>query len=153
MKKLTLAPLFIVLALSFNCALAFARADVVDLYAESIMTADTDELNNILAPNFWYIGANGHIMDKENFIAEIRDKRLVVDRLSLRNQRETKVGDTRIVTANGVFYGKSVLPRPQGLMRYCLVIADNQGKQQIALFQATPVIGTENCVDGNCQIK
>ena len=117
------------------------------------MTADIQELEKILAPNFWYVGPNGHIIDKEHFIADLKEKKLVVDRLSLRNQRETQVGDTRMVTSNGVFYGKSVLPRPQGLMRYCIVIGDNNGREQIALVQVTPVIGTEDCVDGNCQIK
>ncbi|MDE5833580.1 MAG: nuclear transport factor 2 family protein [Desulfovibrio sp.] len=149
LKTLSLVALFALL----GAPLAFAKADVVNLYAEALMTADTAELEKILAPNFWYVGPHGHIMDKDHFIAELRDKKLVVDRLSLRNQRETQVGQTRIVTSNGVFYGKSVLPRPQGLMRYCMVIGDNNGAEQIVLVQVTPVIGTDNCVDGNCQIK
>lgn len=137
----------------FTAQGAHAKADVVDLYAEALMTADLSELEKILAPNFWYIGANGHILDKEHFLQELRDKKIVYDRLSLRNQRETKVGETRIVTSNGVFYGKSTLPRPQGLMRYTLVVGENRGEEQIVLFQATPVIGTPDCADGNCKIR
>ncbi len=38
-------------------------------------------------------------------------------------------------------------------MRYTMVIADNNGSEQVVLFQATPVISTEDCMDGNCKIK
>ena len=153
MKSLATVFLAASLFLIFSLQSARAKSDVVELYAESVMTADVDELQKILAPNFWYVSPAGHIMDKEHFIDELKSKRLVVDRLSLRNQRETKVGETRIVTANGVFYGKSLLPRPQGLMRYCIVAGDNHGEEQIVLVQVTPVIGTDDCADGNCQIK
>ncbi|MBD5553036.1 MAG: nuclear transport factor 2 family protein, partial [Desulfovibrio sp.] len=142
-----------VLTLALACPCAFARADIVDLYTDAVMTGNVGELEKLLAPNFWYIGGNGHIRDKENFIREIRDKELVVDRLSLTNLRETKVGDTRLLTANGTFKGQSVAPRPQGLMRYTMVIADNNGQPQVVLFQATPVIATPTCEDGNCKIK
>lgn len=153
MNLFKLASVFAVLAFFLTSGTAHAKADTVELYTESVMTADIPELEKILAPNFWYIGANGHIRDKEHFIEELRDKRLIVDRLSLRNQRETKVGDTRLVTSNGVFYGKSDLPRPQGLMRFTMVLANNNGVEQVVLFQATPVIGTKDCTDGNCRIK
>lgn len=148
-----LAPLAVFLSFILVSGAVFAKADIVDLYAQAVITADIQELEKILAPNFWYIGANGHIMDKEHFIEDLKNKSLVVDRLSLRNQRDTKVGETRMVTANGVFYGKSDMPRPQGLMRYTMVIANNRGDEEVVLFQATPVISTSNCVDGNCAIK
>lgn len=153
MKFMKQIPLFLFLVLFLACGMAHAKADVAELYTQAVMTANVSELENLLAPNFWYIGANGHIRDKAHFIQEIKDKQLVVDRLTLTNSRETKVGDTRLLTANGVFYGKSVNPRPQGLMRYTMVIANNQGKEQVALFQATPVVATPECKDGNCQIK
>lgn len=153
MKSLKLIAVAAFLAVFLCAPRAFAKADIVNLYADAVMTSDIQELEKILAPNFWYVGPNGHIMDKEHFIADIKDRKLVVDRLSLRNQRETQVGETRLVTSNGVFYGKSELPRPQGLMRYCMVIGDNNGREQIALVQVTPVIGTDDCVDGNCRIK
>ena len=153
MKFLKTVPLAAMLVLLLTCSLAQARADTVELYTNAVMTADIPELEKLLAPNFWYIGANGHIRDKEHFIQEIRDKTLVVDRLTLTNQRETKVGDTRLVTANGTFKGQSAAPRPQGLMRYTMVLANNNGHEQVALFQATPVIPTDECKDGNCRIK
>lgn len=131
----------------------FAKADPAELYATAVMSADIPELEKLLAPNFWYIGANGHIRDKENFIKEIKDKTLVVDDLALFNQRETKVGDTRLLTANGAFRSKSPMPAPQGLMRFTMILANNHGQEQVALFQATPVIATPDCNDGNCKIK
>lgn len=132
---------------------AFAKADTVELFVNAVMTGDIPALEKNIAPNFWYIGANGHIRDKQHFIQEIKDKQLVIDRLTLLNNRETQVGDTRLVTANGSFHGTSALPMPEGLMRYTMVLADNKGQEQVALFQATPVIPTKNCSDGNCQIK
>ena len=86
--------------LSAICGIAFcmyaglcqAGANTVDLYTHAILSGDVAELEKILAPNFWYIGGNGHIRDKDNFIKEIKDKTLVVDHLALKNLRETKVG-------------------------------------------------------------
>lgn len=133
--------------------MAQAKADIAELYSNAVMTGDVAALEKLLAPNFWHIASNGHIRDKANFIQEIIDKRLVVDRLTLTNSRETKVGDTRLLTSNGVFYGKSLNPQPQGLMRYTMVIADNKGEEQVVLFQATPVVPTKECEDGNCKIQ
>ena len=147
------ATLAIVLALCMWSVNAQAKADTVEVFANAVMTADLPVLEKTLAPNFWYIGANGHIRDKEHFIQEIKDKHLVVNRLTLTNNRETQVGGTRLVTANGTFSGESIKPTPQGLMRYTIVLADNKGNEQVALFQATPVISTPDCQDGNCKIK
>lgn len=130
-----------------------AKVALIDRYAEAVTTADAPVLEKLLAPSFWYIGSNGHIRDKENFIREIQDKTLVVDRLALSNERETKVGDTRLITANGTFKAQSALPRPQGLMRFTVVLVNNNGQEQVALFQATPVVASEECPDGNCKIK
>lgn len=153
MRALKFAPFLLALLLVFNCSDANAKADTIDLYTNAVMTGDTAELEKILAPNFWYIGANGHIRDKEHFIAEIRDKKLVVNRISLSNMRETQVGNTRLLTSNGTFQGKSDMPLPYGLMRFTTVLVDNHGQEQVALFQATPVIPTKECEDGNCRIK
>lgn len=153
MKFFKLAPLAIALTILLGAGTALAKADTMSLYVNAVMTGDAAALEKILAPNFWYIGANGHIRDKEHFIQEIRDKKLVVDRITLLNERETKVGDTRLITANGVFHGKSDMPLPDGLMRYTAVLANNKGQEQVALFQATPVIATDDCKDGNCKIK
>lgn len=137
----------------FNAQTAESRANTVDLYTNAVMTADVPELEKILAPNFWYIGANGHIRDKDHFIGEIKDKKLIVNRLSLTNLRETQIGETRLLTANGIFQGKTDMPLPDGLMRFTLVLGKNKGEEQIVLFQATPVIATDDCKDGNCRIK
>lgn len=149
--RLTL-PLFL-FAFLFCAGQAFARADTLEIFVNAVMTGDIPALEKTLAPNFWYIGANGHIRDKQHFIQEIKDKQLVIDRLTLLNNRETKVGDTRLITANGSFHGTAALPMPDGLMRYTTVLADNNGHEQVALFQATPVIPTKDCSDGNCKIK
>lgn len=153
MKIRSLILALLAAALLLPCSLAQAKIDTVEQYADAVMTANIPELERLLAPNFWYIGGNGHIRDKENFIKDIKDKVLVVNRLTLTNERETKVGDTRLVTANGNFKGTSAAPRPQGLMRYTLVLANNNGKEQVALFQATPVLPSDECPDGNCRIK
>lgn len=153
MQVLKMIPVLTAICLFYTCGNSWAKADTVELYTQAVITADVPELEKILAPNFLYIGSNGHIRDKEHFIDELKTKKLVVDRLSLRNQRESSVGDTRMITANGVFYGKSDLPRPQGLMRFTIVLAKNVGGEQVVLFQATPVISTKECTDGNCRIK
>lgn len=147
-----LIPAIISFAL-FMASPAQARIDTIELYENAVTNADIAELEKLLAPNFWYIGANGHIRDKEHFLSDLKDKNLVVDTLKLTNVRETSVGSTRLVTANGTFMGQSDLPRPQGLMRFSLVLAKNNGKEQVALFQATPVVPSKNCQDGNCLIK
>lgn len=152
MRLFRFLPAFLFLFL-FGCGVAFAKADTVELFANAVMTGDIPALEKTIAPNFWYIGANGHIRDKQHFIQEIKDKQLVIDRLTLLNNRETKIGDTRLVTANGSFHGTSVLPLPEGLMRYTMVLANNKGQEQVALFQATPVIPTKDCKDGNCKIN
>lgn len=153
MKTLKIAALAIAFVFALGIAQANAKASVTELYAHAVMTGDAAELEKLLAPNFWYIGSNGHIRDKEHFIQEIREKRLVIDRITFTNVRETKVGDTSLLTANGEFKATSDLPRPQGMMRYTMVVVNNMGKEQVALYQATPVIATTDCKDGNCRIK
>ncbi|MBQ4567627.1 MAG: nuclear transport factor 2 family protein [Desulfovibrio sp.] len=132
---------------------ATARVDTAELYAEAVMTADVPALEKLLAPNYWHIGTNGHIQDKAHFIESIRDKTLVVNHLSLSNERESRIGETRILTFNGEFKGVSTPSRPQGLMRFSMVLVNNRGKEQVVLFQATPVLSTPECSDGNCRIK
>ncbi len=147
------ASFVLMITLLASGALAHAKASIADMYTDAVMTADIPVLEKILAPNFWYIASNGHIRDKAHFIEDLKDKKLVVNRMTLTNIRETKVGDTSLLTSNGIFHGMSDMPRPQGLMRYTMVIADNNGSEQVVLFQATPVISTEDCMDGNCKIK
>ena len=142
------------------CALALlagggaqARPDLVELYAEAVRTADAAELERLLAPNYWHVAANGHIQDKEHFIAAIRAGKMVIRKLHIRNVRASMVGKTLVVTGNGVMEGRSEPPLPEGLMRYTLVIGDNDGRQQVVLFQATPVVPSADCKDGNCALR
>ncbi|MBQ3059505.1 MAG: nuclear transport factor 2 family protein [Desulfovibrio sp.] len=152
MKFPLLLPFFL-FCLCFLAVPAQARVDAVDLYAEAVMTADIPELEKLLAPNYWHIGPNGHIQDKAHFIESIKSRQLVVNHLSLSNQRETRIGQTRLLTANGEFKGVSTPPHPQGLMRFTMVLVNSQGQDQVVLFQATPVQPTTECSDGNCRIK
>lgn len=152
MKLIKTIPLVLTLMLGMQ-SLALARADVVQLYTDAVMLGDVQELEKILAPNYWHIGSNGHIQDKSHFIQSIKDRQLVVERLTFTNVREASLGETRLLTGNGIFKGYSALPRPQGLMRYTMVTAMNNGKEEVVLFQATPVIPTADCSDGNCRIK
>lgn len=153
MKLLKIAPLALAITLLLGAVQAQAKADTMEVFVNAVITGDLPVLEKVLAPNFWFIGAAGHIRDKEHFLQEIKDKQLVVNRITLTNNRETTVGDTRLITSNGVFHGAAVKPTPQGLMRYTTVLADNKGQEQVVLFQATPVIPTQECADGNCKIK
>ena len=143
----------LLLCLFCFAAPATAKVDTAELYAEAVMTADVPALEALLAPNYWHIGSNGHIQDKAHFIESIKSKTLVVNHLSLSNMRETRIGETRLLTFNGQFKGLSNPPRPQGLMRFSMVLVNNKGKDQVVLFQATPVISTPECSDGNCRIR
>lgn len=141
------------LALSLGYRAAAARADVVELYANAVISGDTEMLENILAPNYWHIAANGHIQDKEHFIESIRNKQLVINHLTLTNLRRSMIGDCTLMTGNGILRGTAVPPLPEGLMRYSVVIAKNGGTEQVVLFQATPVVPSADCKDGNCAIR
>lgn len=132
---------------------AQARPDLVELYAEAVRTANATELERLLAPNYWHISANGHIQDKEHFIAAIRAGKMVIRTLHIRNVRASMVGKTIVVTGNGIMQGISEPPLPEGLMRYTLVLGDNGGRQQVVLFQATPVVPSAECRDGNCALR
>ena len=130
-----------------------AAADPVDLFVEALLDADTDTLDRLLASNYVFIGSNGHVQDKEHFIASIRSRNVVVKSASFKNLRETSAGPVRMVTGNGTFTAVSNLPLPSGLMRVTLV-ADNTGpRERIVLVQLTPVIPTAQCEDGNCLIR
>ena len=153
MKKLQIISLAAVLLCLLAGGAAFGKASTAELYTHALMTGDAGALEKLLAPNFWYIGSNGHIRDKEHFIQEVRDKKFVVEHMALRNVRETSLGETTILTGNGIFDGKFERKTPQGLMRYTLVLANNRGTEQVALFQATPVLPTSECMDGNCKLK
>ena len=148
-----LAALFAALVITLSGGLAQAKPDTVELYTEAVMIGDVPALETLLAPNYWHINANGHIEDKEHFINTIKNKELVVDRLTFTNARTAMIGDSKLITGTGYLKAKATPPLPQGLMRVTVVVVSNTGRDQVVLFQATPVIATEDCNDGNCKIQ
>ena len=148
-----LAALFAALVITLSGGLAQAKPDTVELYTEAVMIGDVPALETLLAPNYWHINANGHIEDKEHFINTIKQKELVVDRLTFTNARTAMIGDSKLITGTGYLKAKATPPLPQGLMRVTVVVVSNKGREQVVLFQATPVIATDDCNDGNCKIQ
>ena len=148
-----LAALFAALVITLSGGLAQAKPDTVELYTEAVMIGDVPALETLLAPNYWHINANGHIEDKEHFINTIKNKELVVDRLTFTNARTAMIGDSKLITGTGYLKAKATPPLPQGLMRVTVVVVSNKGRDQVVLFQATPVIATDDCNDGNCKIQ
>ena len=148
-----LAALFAALVITLSGGLAQAKPDTVELYTEAVMIGDVPALETLLAPNYWHINANGHIEDKEHFINTIKHKELVVDRLTFTNARTAMIGDSKLITGTGYLKAKATPPLPQGLRRVTVVVVSNKGREQVVLFQATPVIATEDCNDGNCKIQ
>ena len=153
MKLLKAVSLICALVFCLSAATAQSKADSVALYTEAVMTGDIPALETLLAPNYWHIGANGHIEDKEHFIQSIKNKELVVDRLTIINVRTTMIGGATLLTGNGYFKGTAVPALPEGLMRFTLVVVKNQNREQVVLFQATPVVASTDCKDGNCKIQ
>ena len=148
-----LAALFAALMITLSGGLAQAKPDTVELYTEAVMIGDVPALETLLAPNYWHINANGHIEDKEHFINTIKNKELVIDRLTFTNARTAMISDAKLVTGTGYLKAKATPPLPEGLMRITVVVVSNKGREQVVLFQATPVIATEDCNDGNCKIQ
>ena len=147
------AALFTALLLTLSGGLAQAKPDTVELYTEAVMIGDVPALETLLAPNYWHINANGHIEDKEHFINTIKNKELVIDRLTFTNARTAMIGDAKLITGTGYLKAKATPPLPQGLMRVTVVVVNKEGREQVVLFQSTPVIATEDCNDGNCKIQ
>ena len=148
-----LAALIAALMITLSGGLAQAKPDTVELYTEAVMIGDVPALETLLAPNYWHINANGHIEDKEHFINTIKNKELVVDRLTFTNARTAMIGDSKLITGTGYLKAKATPPLPQGLMRVTVVVVSNKGRDQVVLFQATPVVATDDCNDGNCKIQ
>ena len=147
------AAFFAALMITLSGGLAQAKPDTVELYTEAVMIGDVPALETLLAPNDWHINANGHIEDKEHFINTIKNKELVIDRLTFTNARTAMISDAKLITGTGYLKAKATPPLPQGLMRVTVVVVSNKGREQVVLFQATPVIATEDCNDGNCKIQ
>ena len=153
MKFLQITAVLMTLIFSFSGGIAHAKADTAALYIEAVMTGDIPSLETLLAPNYWHINANGHIEDKEHFINTIKSKELVIDRLTFTNARTALISDAKLITGTGYLKAKATPALPEGLMRITVVVITNKGREQVVLFQATPVIATEDCNDGNCKIQ
>ena len=147
------AAFFAALMITLSGGLAQAKPDTVELYTEAVMIGDVPALETLLAPNYWHINANGHIEDKEHFINTIKNKELVIDRLTFTNARTAMISDAKLITGTGYLKAKATPPLPQGLMRVTVVVVSNKGRDQVVLFQATPVVATDDCYDGNCKIQ
>ncbi|MBO4300256.1 MAG: nuclear transport factor 2 family protein [Desulfovibrio sp.] len=141
------------LLLSLCCGQADARANTVFLYVEAMLTGDVPALETLLAPNYWHISANGHIRDKQHIIEGLKNREFVVDKLDFANARTSIIGNAKMVTGTGHLKVSSTPSLPQGLMRFMLVLVTDRGREQVVLFQATPVIATPECGDGNCKIQ
>ena len=142
------------LLLTLCCAgAAQAKADLPTLYAEALMTNDTEMLGKILAGNYWHISANGHIQDKEHFITNLKQKQLIIDHIKLTNARTSMYGKTKVITGNAMLRGPFGQPLPQGLLRFTMVTETGAQGERIVLFQLTPVIPSKSCPDGNCEIR
>lgn len=148
-----LAALLATVVITLSGGLAQAKPDIAELYIEAVMIGDVPALETLLAPNYWHINANGHIEDKEHFINTIKNKELVVDRLTFTNARTAIIGDSKLITGTANLKAKATPPLPQGLMRVTVVVVNNKGREQVVLFQATPVIASADCNDGNCKIQ
>ncbi len=153
MMKIFSAAALVLTLMQGISAMAQAKANTVSLYTEAVMTGDIPALETLLAPNYWHINANGHIQDREHFITTIKNREMVIDRLSFTNARTTIIGDATLITGNGTLMGRAEPPLPQGLMRFTLVLVKNKGRDEVVLFQATPVIPSVDCADGNCKIQ
>lgn len=153
MKILQVTTVLVALVIALSGGIAHAKADTVALYTEAVMTGDIPALETLLAPNYWHINANGHIEDKEHFINTIKSKELIIDRLTFTNARTAMISDAKLITGTGYLKAKATPALPEGLMRITVVVISNKGREQVVLFQATPVIATEDCNDGNCKIQ
>ncbi len=132
---------------------AEAKPDVSDLFLDAVLESDVDELAIILSSNFVFIGSNGHIQDKEHFLETLKSGGLKVQRVTLKNTRESSAGPVRLITGNGEFTAVSEVILPTGLMRVTMVTERAGKAERVVLLQLTPVVPTSDCRDGNCRIR
>ena len=118
---------------------ALAKPDPVELYVEAYLTEDAAGLEKLLAPNYLHINGNGYLQDKEHFLENLRNGKMVVERLTITDVKESRYGDASMLTGTVVFKGKFEPKLPQGLHRVTMVLEKQGGENKILLFQATPV--------------
>lgn len=151
-RSLLLALMFVV-----ACAgMVQAKASLATRYVEALMTNDTETLSTLLAGNYCHISANGHIQDKDHFIANLKQHKLTVNHLKFFNDRVSSYGNTKVITGNAQIkasYASGTSGTAEGLVRFTMVIEKGKQGEKIVLFQLTPVVPSAQCPDGNCQIK
>lgn len=133
---LALAPLLLVLLCG---SAAQAKVDPIALFVEAVMTRDTETLDKLLAANYLHINGNGYLQDKENFIANIKNGKMRIDRLTITDVKASHYGDATMVTGTAVLRGQFEPKLPQGLQRMTMVVEKKDGADKVILFQATPV--------------
>lgn len=131
---------FLALMLVLLCApVAHAKVDPVALFIEAVMTRDTATLEKLLAANYLHINGNGYLQDKEHFIANLKNGKMVIDRLTITDVKASHFGEATMVTGTVILRGKFEPKLPQGLQRLTMVMEKKDGTDKVILFQATPV--------------
>ena len=118
---------------------ADAKPDTAQLFVEAMLTANVEVLDKILAGNYLHINGNGYMQDKENLLASLRDKKMVVDHLTISDVTTSHYGNATLMTGTLVFKGKFKPKLPEGLHRVTLVIEKQGAAEKIILYHATPV--------------
>lgn len=133
---LALLPLTLVLMTS---AATQARPDTASLFIEATMTRATTTLEKILAANFMIINGNGYLQDKEHFIANLKNGKMRIDRITFAEVTSSHYGDATLVTGNIILRGTFKPRLAEGLQRASMVIERQGTEEKIILFQTTPV--------------
>lgn len=146
MFRSALLALFLVLVLGST---ARAKPDTVALYVEAVMTADAATLEKILAANYLHVSGNGYVQDKENFIEMLKNRKMIINRLTISNVKTTHFGRATLVTGNAMLKGSFEPRLPEGLQRMSMVLERNEkGEEKVILFQDTPVLGWKGSFGG-----
>ena len=138
MKVRVLFMLLLVSVFGF-AALAQARADTLSLYIEAFLTEDVKSLEKLLAGNYLHINSNGYVQDRENFLNNLREGKMVIDRLTVTDVATSHYGGATLSTGTVQFKGKFEPKLPSGLHRVTVVMERKGDEEKVILFQATRV--------------
>ncbi|MDE7065919.1 MAG: nuclear transport factor 2 family protein [Desulfovibrionaceae bacterium] len=128
---------------------AQAKPDIVALYVEAVMTADTAMLDRILAANYLHVSGNGYVQDKEHFMKMLKSRKMIIKRLTVSNVKTTHFGRATLVTGNAMLKGSFEPRLPEGLQRMTMVLERNEkDEERVLLFQDTPVQGWKGSFKG-----
>lgn len=118
---------------------AHARPDSVDLFVEAVMTQDTATLEKLLAANYLHVNGNGYLQDKENFIANLKNGAMRINRLTITDVTASHYGAATLLTGTVILHGVFHPQLPSGLQRMTMVLERKGNEEKVLLFQATPV--------------